>query len=69
MENNEVRWKSLKATLPNWHHVLGLNKWRNTVAKSYNINATPNYFILDADKRIIAKPIPLEELKMLMGKL
>ena len=69
MENNEVRWKSLKATLPNWHHVLGLNKWRNTVARSYNINATPNYFILDADKRIIAKPIPLEELKYLMEKL
>ena len=69
MENNEVRWKSLKATLPNWHHVLGLNKWENKTAKAYNINATPNYFILDANKKIIAKPIPLEELKHLISKL
>jgi thiol-disulfide isomerase/thioredoxin len=69
MENNEVRWKSLKATLPNWHHVLGLNKWKNKTAKTYNINATPNYFILDANKKIIAKPIPLEELKHLIRKL
>jgi thiol-disulfide isomerase/thioredoxin len=42
MENNEARWKSLKATLPNWHHVLGLNKWTNKTAQAYNINATPN---------------------------
>lgn len=69
VENNEVRWKSLKATLPNWHHVLGLNKWENKTAKAYNINATPNYFILDANKKIIAKPIPLEELKHLIRKL
>jgi thiol-disulfide isomerase/thioredoxin len=69
MENNEVRWKILKATLPNWHHVLGLNKWENKTAKAYNINATPNYFLLDATKKIIAKPIPLEELKHLIRKL
>ena len=69
METTDLAWSSMKASLPNWHHVLGLNKWRNTVARSYNINATPNYFILDADKRIIAKPIPLEELKYLMEKL
>ena len=69
METTDLAWSSMKASLPNWHHVLGLNKWRNTVARSYNINATPNYFILDADKRIIAKPIPLEELKHLIRKL
>ena len=59
----------MKITLPNWHHVLGLNKWENKTAKAYNINATPNYFILDANKKIIAKPIPLEELKHLIRKL
>jgi thiol-disulfide isomerase/thioredoxin len=69
METTDLGWNSMKVSLPNWHHVLGLNKWRNTVARTYNINATPNYFILDADKRIIAKPIPLEELKILIEKL
>jgi thiol-disulfide isomerase/thioredoxin len=69
MEKNDVLWQTLKVTLPNWHNVLGLNKWENMVARTYNINATPNYFILDANKKIIAKPIPLEELKDLIEKL
>jgi thiol-disulfide isomerase/thioredoxin len=69
METTDLGWNSMKVSLPNWHHVLGLNKWNNTVARSYNINATPSYFILDADKRIISKPIPLEELKHLIRKL
>ena len=69
MENNEVRWKSLKATLPNWHHVLGLNKWENKTAKEYNINATPTYFVLDSTKKIIANPIALKDLETLINQL
>jgi thiol-disulfide isomerase/thioredoxin len=69
METTDLGWNSMKASLPNWHHILGLNKWRNTVARTYNINATPSYFILDAAKKIIAKPVSLEELKTLIRKL
>jgi thiol-disulfide isomerase/thioredoxin len=69
METTDLGWNSMKASLPNWHHILGLNKWRNTVARTYNINATPSYFILDAAKKIIAKPASLEELKTLIRKL
>ena len=69
MENNEARWKSLKTTLPNWHHVLGLNKWENKTAKEYNINATPTYFVLDSNKKIIANPIALKDLETLIKQL
>jgi len=69
METTDLGWNRMKVSLPNWHHILGLNKWKNPVAITYNINATPNYFILDADKRIIAKPISLEALKILIRKL
>lgn len=63
LERNDFGWKNMKATLPNWHHVLGLNKWENKIARTYNINATPTYFVLDANKKIIAKPEELEDLK------
>ena len=53
----------MKTTLPNWHHVLGLNKWQNKTALTYSIVATPTYFILDANKKIIAKPNRLKDLE------
>lgn len=63
LERNDFGWNNMKATLPNWHHVLGLNKWENKIARTYNINSTPTYFVLDATKKIIAKPEELEDLK------
>jgi len=68
MEKNNLSWSSLKITLPNWHHVLGLNKWENKTARTYNIYATPTYFVLDENKKIIAKPNNLEELKTILKK-
>jgi thiol-disulfide isomerase/thioredoxin len=69
MEQNDDRWKKMKTDLPNWHHVLGLNKWQNKTAVTYNINATPNYFVLDKNKKIIGKPILLEDLILVLEKL
>lgn len=56
LENNDITWKKMKETLQGWHHVLGLKKWENEIARTYNINATPTYFVLDSDKNIIATP-------------
>ena len=69
MERNDFGWNNMKATLPNWHHVLGLNKWENKIARTYNIVSTPTYFLLNANKEIIAKPKELETLKALIDKL
>ena len=69
MERNDVGWKNLKSTLSNWHHVLGLNKWENKTARAYRINATPSYFVLDADKKIISKPARLKDLEAFISKL
>lgn len=63
LEVDEFGWQSMKTTLPNWHHVLGLNKWENKTARTYNINATPTYFVLDTNKKIIAKPEELKDVK------
>ena len=69
MERNDLDWEKMKITLPNWHHVLGLNKWENKTAKEYNINATPTYFVLDSTKKIIANPIALKDLETLINQL
>ena len=55
--------KNYKQKLANWHHVFGGNKWENKIVKTYNINATPSYFILDSTKKIIAKPYELSDVK------
>lgn len=69
LEQDDFGWKNYKKTLPNWHHVLGLNKWENKIVKTYNIKATPSYFILDANKKIIGKPNELKDVKAFIDKL
>lgn len=69
LEKNDFQWKKMKETLPSWHHVLGLNKWENKMARTYNINSTPSYFILDKNKNIIAKPDHLKDVKDYVNKM
>lgn len=69
LEENDFGWKNYKQNLPNWHHALGLNKWENKTARTYNIMSTPSYFVLDANKKIIAKPDAIEDVKAFIGKL
>lgn len=64
LEKNDFSWKKYKNKLPNWHHILGLNKWKNKTAQAYNISSTPSYFVLNADKKIIAKPKHLKDVKL-----
>jgi len=61
-EKSKDKWQSEKYYYPEFSHVLALKKWENPLVRSYNINATPTYFILDADKKIIAKPYEFSDL-------
>jgi thiol-disulfide isomerase/thioredoxin len=56
LEDNEVNWKKVSATLPNFSHAIALGRWESDYAKTFNIRSTPTYFILDSEKRFIAKP-------------
>ncbi|MCG1035170.1 TlpA family protein disulfide reductase [Polaribacter sargassicola] len=68
LEDDKFGWENYKTSLPNWHNVLGLNKWENKIARTYNIISTPTYFILDKNKKIIAKPESLEDVKSFLNK-
>ncbi len=66
METSDDVWKNYQKQFTGWHHVLGLNKWENTTARTYQIRSTPTYFVLNKDKKIIANPDKLEELKVIL---
>lgn len=63
LEDDEYKWKSETYEYPEFIHVLGLGKWENEIGNKYNITGTPTYFVLDKDKKIIAKPKAIDDLK------
>jgi protein-disulfide isomerase len=46
---------------------LGFGKWDNEIGNSYNVTSTPTYFVLDKDKKIMAKPYDFEALKKILN--
>ena len=69
METSSKTWKNYQLKMPGWHHVLGLGKWGNTTARTYQINYTPTYFVLGMDKEIISIPKTLDDLKLVLKEL
>ena len=69
LEDDDSTWKNTITNYPEFIHVLGLAKWDNTIANEYGIKATPSYFVLDKDKKIIAKPADVETLEVELSKL
>lgn len=63
LEDESFRWENETLKYPEFIHVLGLGKWKNEIGNSYNVTSTPTYFVLDKDKKIIAKPYGFEVLK------
>ncbi|MDB4293266.1 AhpC/TSA family protein [Maribacter sp.] len=56
LEDDDITWTKESAKIPNFAHIISLGKWDSEYADLYAIQRTPTYFILDAEKRIIAKP-------------
>ncbi len=62
LEDDIYGWKNETLRLPAFMHIPGLGKWDNMTCKSYDVNKTPTYFVMDKDKVITAKPDELEDL-------
>ncbi|NOR27433.1 MAG: redoxin family protein [Lutibacter sp.] len=63
LEEDEIGFNEHTSKFEKWTNILGLKKWQNPIAKAYQINATPSYFVLDKNKNIIAKPDLFEDVK------
>lgn len=68
LEDEPFKWRSETFKYPNFAHVLGLGKWDNEIGDLYNVQSTPSYFVLDKDKKIVAKPYDFEALKKVLQK-
>lgn len=69
LEDDADNWKKEITKYPNFIQVLGLGKWNNSATADYGIEVTPTYFVLDKDKKIIAKPQSLQEVKAILKTL
>lgn len=66
IEENKLDWTEFVKNLPYSHNAVGTNpedKFDNETVLKYNLLGTPSYFILDKDKKIIALPTDLEDVK------
>ncbi|CAM1367831.1 conserved exported hypothetical protein [Tenacibaculum xiamenense] len=64
IENDDVEFNKFKERLGGWHNVMGTHpeyKFDNEVVKKYKIDATPTYFVLDQNKKIIAIPNTIDD--------
>ncbi len=68
LEDDKFGFSHHTDMMDNWINVLGLNKWENKIARSYEIHSTPSYFVLDKDKKILSKPEQLVDLLTILGK-
>ncbi|NNL16765.1 MAG: TlpA family protein disulfide reductase, partial [Flavobacteriaceae bacterium] len=63
MEDEPYNWNNEILYYPDFIHIYGEGKWDNPIGDAYGVAATPTYFVLDKDKKIIAKPYDFEALK------
>ncbi len=68
LEEETLKWKDLIANYPEFIHVYGEGKWENEIGNDYGVTATPTYFVLNKNKKIIAKPSDIDALKAFFDK-
>ena len=63
LEDEKASWEEMANGFDNFINILDLNKWESSRVQDFGIMNIPNYFVLDKEKIIIAKPEDVEELK------
>mgnify|MGYP002639352104 CR=1 FL=1 len=69
LEDEAIKWEKEAAKYPEFINIIKLKKWENEIIQTYGLTSTPTYFLLDKDKRFIAKPESLEDLEKLFDKI
>jgi thioredoxin-related protein len=64
IDTSKTAWtKFIKEEKLNWINVSDLKGYYGKSADEYNVYATPTIFLLDREKKILAKPVTLMELE------
>lgn len=70
MDSNKTEWADfVKNIIPNWINVSDQKGWDGRVVSDYYIYATPTMFLLDRGRKIIGKPLSIEDLKKVLNVL
>lgn len=69
LDDAYYRWSDMRYDYPDFIHVFGEGKWDNEIGNNYNVTATPTYFVLDKNKKIINKPYDFEAFKTYLDTL
>lgn len=64
LEKDELGFNHHTVKFSKWTNVLALEKWENPIARKYEINSTPSYFVLGSNKTIVSKPDYFKDLKI-----
>lgn len=62
LEDEYSDWENVSLAFPNTIQTKSIGKWKSKYAIAYNVKGTPAYFVLDRNKKIIAKPDKVKEL-------
>ncbi len=62
LESDEASWKKEAARFTDFSHSISMGGLISKAAVTYEIKQTPTYFVLDAEKKIVAKPKTIEEI-------
>ena len=68
IETDSKQWAETIKPWSGFMHSIAEGKWEHAITKTYDIKATPTYFVLDASKVITAKPYLLKDLKMVLDQ-
>ncbi len=63
LEDSIRSWNKTIPEFSDFIHTYDLQKWDSPLIDIYGVSATPSYFVLDADKTILAKPEHVEDLE------
>ena len=61
-DSEEALMESLKESNYNWINIAEFKGWEGPIVEEYGIVATPSIFVLDENKKIIAKPVGKRDL-------
>lgn len=56
LESDATRWQNFSKQFSNYINVLGTGAWRDEIVRTYDIQATPTFFVLGPQKQIFSRP-------------
>ena len=67
LDSSKPEWQAAVKSLEieSWTNLSDLKKWDGEVVMNYNIYATPTMFIIDKERKILAKPLTIQDLMKL----